>query len=215
MDVLTITASGSLAVLVQVVAWYWLKERLSRSIKHEYDIDMERLKHDLELELDKKKRLYEGKLAQYKKYFRFIDSSSEAARNEIFSDLGEKMLDLIEDPSGENTVAYIQSTLLSQKDISDRFLTFKTEINGLRLEAGDNLLRLLDSYTEALEKVQSETVAFMGALNQNPERFVHKNEAIQQEIGEFMQSLKLGAGARSKELKEEIFWEMRRELGII
>lgn len=215
MDFLTITASGSLAVLVQVVAWYWLKERLSRSIKHEYDVDMEGLRHDLELELDKKKRLYEGKLSQYKKYFQYIDESSEAARNEIFSDLGERVIDLIRDPSEENTIAYIRSTLMSQKDINDRFLTFKTEINGLRLEAGNNLLGLLDSYTEALEKVQKETVAFMGSLNQNLERFVHENEAIQQEISEFMQSLESGAGARTRELKDEIFWEMRRELGII
>lgn len=213
MDFLTITASGSLAVLVQVVAWYWLKERLSRSIKHEYDVDMERLRH--ELELDKKKRLYEGKLSQYKKYFQYIDKSSEAARNEIFSDLEERMIDLIRDPSEENTIAYIQSTLMSQKDIGDRFLTFKAEINGLRLEAGDHLLGLLDSYTEALEKVQNETIAFMGSLNQNLKRFVRENEAIQQEISEFMQNLESGAGARTKELKDEIFWEMRRELGII
>jgi hypothetical protein len=215
MDFLTVTASGTLAIAVQVVAWYWLKERLSRSIKHEYDVDMEKLRHDLELELDKKKRLYEGKLSQYKKYFQYIDESSEAARNEIFSDLGEKMLDLIRNPSEENTIAYIQSTLISQKDIGDRFLKFKTEINGLRLEAGDNLLRLLDSYTEALEQVQNETVAFMGSLNQNPERFMRENSAIQQELAEFMQSLESGAGAKTKEIKDEIFWEMRRELGII
>lgn len=215
MDFLTITASGSLAVLVQVVAWFWLKERLSRSIKHEYDVDMERLRRDLELELDKKKRLYEGKLAQYKKYFQYIDESSKAARNEIFSDLGEKMLDLIKDPSEENTVAYIQSTLMSQKDISDRFLTFKTEINGLRLEAGDNLLTLLDGYTESLEIVQNKTVSFMGSLNQDPERFVRENDAIRREIAGFMQNLQSGAGARTEKLKEEIFWEMRRELGIV
>ncbi len=215
MDFLTVTASGTLAIAVQVVAWFWLKERLSRSIKHEYDVDMEKLRHDLELELDKKKRLYEGKLSQYKKYFQYIDESSEAARNEIFSDLGEKMLDLIRNPSEENTIAYFQSTLISQKDIGDRFLKFKTEINGLRLEAGDNLLRLLDSYTEALEQVQNETVAFMGSLNQNPERFIRDNSAIQQEIAEFMQSIESGAGAKTKEIKDEIFWEMRRELGII
>ncbi len=200
---------------MQVVAWYWLKERLSHSIKHEYDVDMEKLRHDLELELDKKKRLYEGKLSQYKKYFQYIDESSEAARDEIFSGLGERMFDLIKNPSEENTIAYIQSTLISQKDIGGRFLKFKTEINGLRLEAGDNLLRMLDSYTEALEQVQNETVAFMGSLNQNPERFVRENSAIHQEIAKFMQSIESGVGAKTKEIKDQIFWEMRRELGII
>ncbi|WP_414434728.1 hypothetical protein [Alloalcanivorax venustensis] len=130
-----------------------------------------------------------GKAIQYKKYFQYIDESSEAARNEIFFDLGEKKLDIIINPSEENTIAYVQSTLISQKDIGDRFLKFKTEIDGLRLEAGDNLLRLLDSYTEALEQVQNETITFMGSLNQNPERFVRANSAISKEITGFMQAL--------------------------
>ncbi|MED5603171.1 MAG: hypothetical protein VX935_12205 [Pseudomonadota bacterium] len=215
MDFLTVTASGTLAVLVQVVAWYWLKERLSRSIKHEYDVDMESFRHDLELDLDKKKRLYEGKLSQYKKYFKYIDESSESARDEVFSDLGEKMIDLIRDPSEKNTLAYIQSTLISQRDIGDRFLKFRNEINGLRLEAGENLLKLLDSYTEALEEVQKETVGFMERLNNNPLRFMQENTSVQQEIAEFMKRLRSGAGARTKKIKDEIFWEMRRELGII
>lgn len=215
MDYLTLTTSGALAVFIQVIAWFWLKERLARSIQHEYDANIERLKHDLELELDKKKRLYEGKLNQYKKYFQFIDRSSEAARSELFTSLGEKMLELIKNPSEESSIEYFRSILLSQDDINNRFLTFKTEINDLRLEAGKDLLELLDQYTNSLEEVQSITVAFMSSLNQNIERFITENNAIQREIDDFMHKIESGPGAKTKKLKDDIFWEMRKELGII
>lgn len=70
MDLATVTASGLLAVLINVIGAFWLKERLRQSIKYEYDQDLAKLKSELDFELDKKKRLYEGKLTQYKKIFR-------------------------------------------------------------------------------------------------------------------------------------------------
>jgi hypothetical protein len=215
MDFLTLTASGALAIFIQVLAWFWLKERLSRAIKHEYDADLEKLKHDLELELDKKKRLYEGKLSQYKKYYQFIDESSETARRELFGDVEKNLLAVIKDPSEENTLSYVHSMLETQRDVGDKFLKFKTEINGLRLEAGEELLSLLDRYTDVLEAVQNETTSFMKSLNENPGRFIHDNESVQKEINTFMQEMEAGSGARMKSLKDEIFWEMRKELGII
>ena len=68
-----------------------------------------------------------------------------------------EMMDILNDPSEENTADYIRSMLRVQGDVSEIFLTFKNEINGLRLEAGEKLLELLDEYVESLELTQEKT----------------------------------------------------------
>ena len=68
-------------------------------------------------------------LAQYKKYYALLDSYSQNSRKELFGGFQEGMLELIKNPSDENTLKYIQSSLTLQNDLSDKFLTFKTEIN--------------------------------------------------------------------------------------
>ncbi len=153
MDLATVTASGLLAVLINVIGAFWLKERLRQSIKHEYDQDLAKLKSELDFELDKKKRLYEGKLAQYKKYFALMDSYSLDQRRALAEGFQEGIFKIIENPSTENTIEYIKKTLSLQNDISDKFLMFKNEMNGLRLEAGEPLLELIERYVSSLGKV--------------------------------------------------------------
>ena len=211
-DWTTLTSAGFLAVLIQVVGWFWFKERLKRSIKHEYDKDLEKLRHDLEIESDKKKRLYQGKLFQYKKYYQFIDESSEVTRKELFEKMQERLLALIQEPSNENLLSFINSMLEIIDEQSNKFLKFKNEINGLRLESGEELLGLLDKYTEALKETHKKTIEFFKSLDR--ERFINDNEAVQEEISTYMKQIEDGSGAQIKKLKEQIFREMRRELGI-
>lgn len=215
MDLATVTASGLLAVLINVIGAFWLKERLRQSIKHEYDQDLAKLKSELDFELDKKKRLYEGKLAQYKKYFALMDSYSLDQRRALAEGFQEGIFKIIENPSTENTIEYIKKTLSLQNDISDKFLMFKNEMNGLRLEAGEPLLELIERYVSSLEKVQERTVSFLGWMNENATTFLAQPEAAQQKVQELMQGEASGEAKELMELQEKIFREMRRELGIV
>ena len=215
MDIDTILASGGLAAFIQVVGIFWFKERLKQSIKHEYDQDLEKLKKDLEFDLDKRKKLYEGKLSQYKKYYALMDSYSQNSRRELFAEFQEGMLDLINNPSDENTMKYIQGIFSLQNDLSDKFLTFKMEINGLRLEAGETMLHLLDEYVEKLEKAQDKTVNLMNWMNLNATSFISNPDAVSEHINQFMEGEFKTEGQEMLNLQEAIFKEMRHELGIV
>ncbi|ONF44571.1 hypothetical protein BTO32_06225 [Marinobacter lutaoensis] len=215
MDLATITASGLLALLINVIGAFWIKERLRQSIKYEYDQDLAKLKSHLDFELDKKKRLYEGKLAQYKKYFALMDSYSLEQRRALMDGFQEGIFKILENPSTENTIEYIKKTLSLQNDISDKFLMFKNEMNGLRLEAGEPLLELIESYVSALEKVQERTVSFLNWMNQSATTFLAQPDAAQQKVQEFMQEEASGEAQELIGLQEQIFREMRRELGIV
>jgi len=211
----TVGLSVAAAILVQVIAWFWLKERLSRSIKYEYDKDLERLKHELKFELDRRKKLYEGKLAQYKRYYHYIDQYSRQGREELFSKYSDGLVQLLRNPSDDAFSKYMRSILDTQGDLAGRFLSFKTEMNGLRLEAGETLLGLLDEYTALLEEAQEQTVAFMTRLNSKLTQLPHEPDALQSEVQDFVGAEFGGIGRQLKELSEKIFREMRRELGVV
>ena len=215
MDIDTILASGALAVFVQLIGIFWIKERLKQSIKHEYDQELAKLKKDLEFDLNKRKQLYEGKLSQYKKYYALLDSYSQNSRKELFGGFQEGMLELINNPSDENTLKYIQSTISLQSDLSDKFLIFKTEINGLRLEAGETMLDLLDKYVVKLEKAQGKTVQLMTWMNENATSFISNPEDANMHINQFVENEFKTEGQEMLDLQEAIFKEMRRELGIV
>ena len=211
----TITTSALVAGLVNVIGIFWIKERLKQSIKHEYDQDLERLKKDLDFDLDKKKRLYEGKLTQYKKYYSLMDSYSANSRKALFSSFQSGMLELIQNPSDENTLKYIKRIFALQGDISGQFLTFKNEISGLRLEAGEKLLSLLDEYIDLLEKAQEKTVEFLNWMNSNATGLISAPDETNAHIQKFMSEEFSGFGGRLQETQEAMFNEMRRELGIV
>jgi hypothetical protein len=85
----------------------------------------------------------------------------------------------------------------------------------LRLEAGEELLHLIDQYVEKLEKTQEKTVQFMSWMNQNATKFVTNPEATNQHVNEFIQSEFGAEGKELLDLQQSIFKEMRRELGIV
>ena len=211
----TITTSAIVAGFVNVIGIVWLKERLKQSIKHEYDQGLEHLKKDLEYDLDKKKRLYEGKLAQYKKYYAMMDENSSSSRKALFKSVQEGILDIIENPSDENTLKYIKSIFAAQSDIADQFLAFKYEISGLRLEAGEKLLSLLDNYIVLLEQAHEKTVEFLSTMNSNAAQFIAQPDEINIYIQKFMEEEFEASGKGLIDIKEKMFWEMRRELGIV
>ena len=211
----TITTSGIVAVFVNVIGIFWLKERLKQSIKHAYDQDLEHLKKDLEYDLDKKKRLYEGKLAQYKKYYSMMDAYSANSRKVLFKSFQDGILSLIQNPSDENTLSYIKSIFALQSDISDQFLTFKNEIGGLRLEAGEDLLSLLDNYIVLLEQAQDKTVEFLNWMNSNASQFMTQPDETNAYVQKFMEEEFAESGKELIDTQEKMFKEMRRELGIV
>jgi len=212
-------------ILLQGVLAYWIKDRLRQSITYEYgvqmesikrghSIELEEMKKELEFELDKRKRLYEGKLAQYKKYFTMLDSYQERARQRVFGGFQEGMLSVINDPSGENVQRYIQSIMTVQSDLGDDYLKFKTELNGLRLEAGITLLDLLDEYIECLDVAQDQTVKFLTDANASIMASVANPNAVQGDVSQRMQDEFSEIGPELINLQSKIFFEMRRELGI-
>ena len=211
----TITTSALVAGFVNVIGIFWLKERLKQSIKHEYDQDLEHLKKDLEYDLDKKKRLYEGKLAQYKRYYAMMDAYSTNSRKALFSSFQEGIIELLQDPSDENTLKYIKSILSLQSDVSDQFLTFKNEIGGLRLEAGEDLLVLLDRYIVLLEQTQEKTVGFLNWMNSNATNFITSPDETNTYVQSFMEEEFSESGQELIDVQEKMFKEMRRELGIV
>lgn len=210
----TITTSAIVAVFVNVIGTFWLKERLKQSIKHEYDQDLEHLKNDLEYKLDKKKRLYEGKLAQYKKYYSMMDAYSANSRKMLLKSFQDGILGLIQNPSDENTLSYFKSIFALQSDISDQFLTFKNEIGGLRLEAGEELLSLLDNYTDLLEQAQDKTVEFLNWMNSNAAQFMTQPDETNAYVQTFMEGEFAESGKELIDTQEKMFRKMRRELGI-
>ncbi|MBO1894849.1 hypothetical protein HNW13_003465 [Shewanella sp. BF02_Schw] len=211
----TITTSAFVGAFVNVLGIFWLKERLRHSIKHEYDQDLEHLRKELEYDLDKKKRLYEGKLAQYKKYYAMMNAYSASSRKALFKTFQEGILDVITNPSDENTLRYIKSIFGLQGDISEQFLTFKNEIGGLRLEAGEELLSLLDRYIVLLEQAQDKTVEFLNWMNSNVTQFVAQPEETNAYVQKFIAEEFTESGKELIEVQEKMFKEMRRELGIV
>jgi hypothetical protein len=145
MDLVAIIGTSAFVTsVINVIGVFWIKERLKQSIKYEYDQDLAKLKSELEFDLDKQKKLYEGKLSIYKKYYTLMDSYTAKSRRALFDGFQPGIIDVLNDPSNANTSAHSRNMLALQGDVSEIFLTFKNEINGLRLEAGEKLLKLLD-----------------------------------------------------------------------
>ncbi|WP_232775079.1 MULTISPECIES: hypothetical protein [unclassified Shewanella] len=216
MDLVAIISTSALVTaVINVIGVFWIKERLKQSIKHEYDQDLAKLKSELEFDLDKQKKLYEGKLSIYKKYYTLMDSYTAKSRKALFDGFQTGIIDLINDPSDGNTADYIRNMLALQGDVSEVFLTFKNEINGLRLEAGENLLHLLDEYVVSLEITQEKTVEFLQWMNANATKFITDPEETNRISQEYMATELNGEGKKLIDLQNKIFLEMRNELGIV
>ena len=214
MDIATLGTTIATSSAVSALLFFWLRERLQQSIRHQYERDMAKLRSELDFDLDRRKRLYEGKLAQYKRYFAILDGYSESTRRGLFDGFEDQFIALIRDPSEENTIAYVKASISLQGDLSQKFSTFKSELNGLRLEAGENMLRLLDQYIATLEPVQEQTVGFMQWMNSNHLMFVTDPEAANAHVQSFLSGELSTHGVELTRLQGEIFHEMRRELGV-
>jgi hypothetical protein len=210
-----ISTSAVVTAVINTIGVFWIKERLKQSIKHEYDQDLAKLKNELEFDLDKQKKLYEGKLSIYKKYYTLMDSYTAKSRKALFDGFQTGIIDVLNNPSDDNTVDYIRNMLALQGDVSEIFLTFKNEINGLRLEAGEQLLQLLDEYVVSLEITQDKTVEFLQWMNTNATKFITEPEETNKIAQEFMSAELNGEGQKLIELQKQIFLEMRNELGIV
>jgi len=210
-----ISTSAIVTAVINVIGVFWIKERLKQSIKHEYDQDLAKLKNELEFDLDKQKKLYEGKLSIYKKYYTLMDSYTAKSRKALFDGFQTGIIDIINNPSTNNTADYIRNMLALQGDTSEVFLTFKNEINGLRLEAGGKLLHLLDEYVVSLEITQDKTVEFMQWMNSNVTKFITEPNETNKYVQEYMTAELGGEGKTLIELQKNIFIEMRNELGIV
>jgi len=216
MDLVAIISTSALVTaVINVIGVFWIKERLKQSIKHEYDQDLAKLKSELEFDLDKQKKLYEGKLSIYKKYYTLMDSYTAKSRKALFDGFQTGIIDVLNDPSDDNTADYIRNMLALQGDVSEVFLTFKNEINGLRLEAGENLLKLLDEYVVSLEITQEKTVEFLQWMNANATKFITDPEETNRISQEYMATELNGEGKKLIDLQNKIFLEMRNELGIV
>jgi len=214
MDLATIGTAVITSSTVSGFVLFWFKERLQQSIRHEYEREMARFKSDIDFDLDRRKRLYEGKLTQYKRYFAMLDGYSEATRRELFAHFQENFTELIREPSDENTISYLKASFDLQGDLSQKFVAFKTELNGLKLEAGEHLLNLINQYIVALDPVQESTVSFMQWMNQNYSLFITDPEAAHAKVQEFMHGEISDQGLELIKIQDAIFHEMRRELGV-
>ena len=144
-----------------------------------------------------------------------MDSYTAKSRKALFDGFQTGIIDVLNDPSGDNTADYIRNMLVLQGDVSEIFLTFKNEINGLRLEAGEKLLKLLDEYVISLEITQEKTVEFLQWMNANATKFITAPDEANRISQEYMASELNGEGKKLIDLQNQIFLEMRNELGIV
>lgn len=206
--VAAISASG-----INVIIFFWFKERLRESIKHEYSSELERLKSELQLDLDRKKRLYEGKLEQYKKYLLLIDNYTNDSRTKFMQEMNDSFLAIIEDPENKS-MPFFKSIMRMQQEASDGFLRFKNELNGLRLEAGEPLLALIDECVLALEHAQSVTDDYLQNLISKMTDPTTNNAVLGNMSADFMAALEESGFRRYDDIQKDILTEMRRELRI-
>lgn len=211
-----IITSAGVGALINVVGVFWFKERLKQSIQHEYASSLEKMKSELEYDLDKRKKLYEGKLEQYKKYFHLFDSYNTKSRERLFSEFEKNITEVLSNPPEANslsTVNYIKSLLDLQNDTAQIYLHFKNEINGLRLEAGSDLLKLLDNYIVQVEELQNQTNQFIQSVNKDSNALTI--EQVQEKIQAYFATEQEFHSNVLVKLQSDIFWEMRKELGIV
>ena len=210
----SITASG---ILVAILAWLsrnWIFERLKNSIKHEYDTKLERAKKDLEFDLTRKVKIYEGKLSNYKAYLKLLDDFSERYRKELFTKLRINIKDILTENSDNAFLKYIDEVLSLQTRAASELLKFKNEVNGLRLEAGDQLLILLDQYIEQLEVVNDAQTKFFRDVNEKVLSQSISQEGIIEEFENYTNGIGKETGDKLNEIHDAIFLEMRQELSV-
>ncbi len=155
--------------------------------RHEREI--ESLKHSYNLDLEKRKRIYEMKATQFEKYFRMIDDFGK--RQQV--DIPKRMQPIINEfmrnylkaiDRGDKTAATESITNFGSK-ISDvtnegmeQYLSLKSETNSLKLIASDELSLLFDElqqlYDSAFDSAQNFLSIFVELVIANRQAEIQK-----------------------------------------
>ncbi len=128
----------------------------------------------------------------------------------LFSIMHRGFSEILQSESEDALYKFNQELWGMLNEEQGRVFEFKKEINGFKLQAGANLLALINEFERLMEGAMDETKAIFDLVKH---RLVHEPEKFAAEGAESIpyNSDRL---AKIKEVQDKIFWEMRRELGI-
>jgi len=159
---------------------------------------------------EKRKRNFEVRFAEYKKYLQTMEEISEASRvdfEKIFSEsISANFKNILENPENSNDalLALNDSMNTLTGNLRESFTKATNELHGLRLVCSEKLLNLIDEFVQLQRELMDHSVSIMSNWQnidiQNPEAFLS---------GEMKQK-----ASRVQYLYDEIIKQMRKELRI-
>lgn len=213
---ITISAWAGLLILcgIGVLQWVfalWIRTRLEKSVQHEYDKEIEKHKTQLAAVFEREKKLYDGKLLQYKKYNRDIFEVSIKMKEYLRKDLKEAILGAGK-LDGEKKTQQIKSGIGALiTALEDNFYKIKLELQSLKLESGPTLLKVVKQFETALQLDFDNSIKIFRKLISEIEEIIKKPDLL---VTRFEAEIDQRAEFKVLELHDMVFHEMRRELGL-
>lgn len=159
---------------------------------------------------DKKKRNFEVRFSEYKKYVATLEGITQTSRVDFEADLmktiSSVMSEILADPENANKAVVRLHEELSQCDskIRESFVKATNELHGLRLVCSEKLLGLIDEFVQIQRDMMDEYIRILGSINV----FETKNPA------DLIKGEMKAKAEKAQPLFDQILKQMRAELGI-
>jgi len=178
----TFIIAGLLLLLIQVASVLWLRVRSESWLRRTYDEELGRLTAGLQQDMERKISQYDGKLGEYKRYMAIMHRYSHQSKRQLFDRCQQAMVTLMENPDEQGKVAYIQSILTLQHELTELHATFRIDLGGMRLEASDELTPLLEEYLDKQETAHGNAAKVLSWLIEQADELLVIPEAVEEHI---------------------------------
>jgi len=159
---------------------------------------------------DKKKRNFEVRYTEYKKYLQTLEEVVSASRIDFeksyMTTVGKILNDILTDPENSNRHLLRLNQALDElgNKMRESFTKSVSELHGLRLVCSDKLLSLVDGFVQLQRELMDESIVVMGKAKnidtRNPEASISGNMKEK--------------AAKAEPLFNQILIQMRKELDI-
>ena len=159
---------------------------------------------------EQKKRHFEVRYAEYKKYLQVLEEIVAATRGDFeqsyMKAVASILRDMFADPdnTGNHVVRLHEALDALGSQMRQTFTRATSELHGLRLVCSDKLLKMVDQFVQLQRELMDEAIAVM-ANAKNVD--VHNPEKA-------MTGAMKEKGQRAQPLFDQILHQMRAELGI-
>ena len=122
---------------------------------------------------EKRKRTFDIRFAEYKKYLQTLDAIAEATRldfeNNFMESISESFRNIIEgtDESNEPLLALNESMKTLTRGMRETFSKANNELHGLRLVCSENLLGLVDEFVLLQREIMDYSISIIDNLSPN------------------------------------------------